>query len=177
MMEGDDNTFSRVPAIPEGHSLSAGSSSLEAVEDPPVNRLVFQIAGQGLLYDQRSPMEYFESQTLFRIPTRHPIFRGLINRRGTLVPVFDIGMLFNAQACLSNQAAVLVLGTADDAAGLILDTTPYRVALTRRQKEAPPVQLTQVFGPHLGDCFQTSGQYVADVNLEGFLDDLVQETN
>jgi chemotaxis signal transduction protein len=176
-MMDDDETDPQARAIPEAGGSSVELASLEVVDDPPVSRLVFQVAGQGLLYDQRSPMEYFESQTLFRIPTRHPIFRGLINRRGALVPVFDIGMLLNAQARLSDHAPVLVLGKGDDAAGLILDTTPYRVSISRRQKEPPPVHLTQVFGPHLGDCFQTGGQYVADVDLQDFLNDLVEETN
>lgn len=151
--------------------------STEEPVNRPVSRLLFPLAGQGLLYDRHSAMEYFESQKLFRIPTAHPLFRGLINRRGSLVPIFDIGMLLGCEASLGGQARVLVLGRGDDSAGLILDATPYRISVMDEQKVAPPPHLTQVFGEHLRECFDTGQQCVAEVDFESFLGDLARAAN
>lgn len=157
--------------------MPAQAATEELVESRPVSRLVFQVADHLLLYDQRTAMEYFESQTLFRIPTRHAAFRGLVNRRGSLVPVFDVGMLLGAEPVLSSRVRVLVLGTGDDAVGVILDTTPYRTSISEEKKGPTPVQLFQVFGRHVGECFETQSGCVAEVDLGSFLEDLAHETN
>jgi len=172
-----DHTLPRLSRDPDEQPVSARTVTEEPLENRPVSRLVFQVAGQLLLYDQRTAMEYFESQTLFRIPTRHPVFRGLINRRGSLVPVFDVGSLLGAEPSLSSRARVLVLGTGDDAVGVILDSTPYRTSIAEEQKAPAPVQLFQVFGRHIGECFEIESGCVADVDLGGFLEDLSHETN
>lgn len=176
MIDGDQ-TLPRPSGAPDAQPVSTQTVTEELLENRPVNRLVFQVAGQLLLYDQRTAMEYFESQTLFRIPTRHPVFRGLINRRGSLVPVFDVGSLLGAEPSLSNRAKVLVLGTGDDAVGIMLDNTPHRTSISEEQKAPAPVQLFQVFGRHIGECFATESGCVADVDLGSFLEDLAHETN
>lgn len=182
-MESDDGLYrypdpvtEEPPAVP-AETLAKAPEEEPVVEDRPVSRLVFEVAGHRLLYDRQTPMEYFEAQALFRIPTSHPLFRGLVNRRGTLVPVYDVGVMLGAEASLSNRARVLVLGAGDDAVGVILDSTPHRESISISQKVPPPVQLVQVFGRHINDCFEAGSGYLVEVDLNGFLDELVDETN
>lgn len=176
MIDGDQS-LPRPSGDADEHHPPAQASAEDVLEDRPVSRLVFEVAGQALLYDQRTAMEYFESQQLFRIPTRHRIFRGLINRRGSLVPVFDMGVLLGAEPSLSSRARVLVLGAGDDAVGIILDNTPHRTSISDQQEVPAPVQLAQVFGSHIGQCFDIGAGCIADVDLAGFLEDLAHETN
>lgn len=147
----------------------------EEQEPRPVSRLVFPVAGYGLLLDQASSMEFLESQTPFYIPSNHPLFRGLINRRGSLVPVFELRLLFDEPDVTGAADRVLVLGGGDDAFGIVLDATPYRVSVFEEQRASPPVKLVQVFGEHLGECYQRDNETFTRVALADFLYDLVRD--
>lgn len=174
-MVTEDDMQREAAAVPGEAPLSVDAAIGEEQEPRPVSRLVFPVAGYGLLMDQASSMEFLESQTPFYIPSNHPLFRGLINRRGSLVPVFDLRPLFDEPAVSGAADRVLVLGGGDDAVGIILDATPYRVSVFEEQRASPPVKLVQVFGEHLGECFERDGECFTRVAVEDFLYMLVHE--
>lgn len=148
----------------------------QELEERPVSRLVFPIAGYALLMEQDASLEFIELQTPFYIPNNHPQFRGLINRRGSLVPVFDIRKLIDESFRDQGEGRILVLGSGDDAVGVILDATPHRISVSADQKASPPVKLVQVFGELVGECFEHDGGYFTQVALEDFLYSLVHGT-
>lgn len=174
-MVTEDDVQREAAAIPGEESPPVDAEIGKEHEPRPVSRLVFPVAGYGLFLDQSSSMEFLESQTPFYIPSNHPLFRGLINRRGSLVPVFDLRALFDEPALSGPADRVLVLGGGDDAVGIVLDATPYRVSVFEEQRASPPVKLVQVFGEHLGECFQHGGECFTRVALEEFLYTLVHE--
>lgn len=174
-----DNEAVPGAAQPAGdEQLPADVAAGEELEERPVSRLVFPIAGHGLLMDRDASLEFIEIQTPFYIPNNHPQFRGLINRRGSLVPVFDIRKLIddNFRDGDEGEGRILVLGTGDDAVGVILDATPYRVSVSVDQKAAPPVKLVQVFGELVAECFERNGEHFTQVALEEFLYSLAHGT-
>jgi len=144
-------------------------AELDREAERPASRLVFPVAGHGLLLDSSSPMEFLEDQWPYYIPNNHPLFQGLINRRGTLVPVFEIRGLLDPDFGGQRDSNILVLGAGDDAVGIFLDGTPYRITVTGDSPGTPPVKLAQVFGEHLGDSLEHEGQCYARVDLENFL--------
>lgn len=176
-METNDNLIPGDSRIESAGEPPVEEAYDETAEAKPASRLVFPVSGHGLLYDQQTAMEYFEGQAMYRIPNNHPLFRGLINRRGSLVPIFDIRKLIEPQAETGHDNKLLVFGGGDDAVGIVLDDTPYRVSITEDQKSSPPGHLGEVFGPHLVDCFEQSGGYLLDVALDDFLHHVVQETS
>lgn len=158
-----------------GGPAAVPGAAVDELEPRPVSRLVFPVAGYRLFLDQRTSMEFIETQTPFHIPSNHALFRGLINRRGSLVPVFDIRVLLDGDAGNRGAGRILVLGTGDDAVGIILDATPYRVSVSEDQRASPPIKLVQVFGEFLGECFERDGESFTQVALEDFLYDLAHE--
>lgn len=173
-MVSEDDVQQEAAAVP-GEAQPVDTEIGEGQEPRPVSRLVFPVAGYGLLLDQTSSMEFLESQTPFYIPSNHPLFRGLINRRGSLVPVFELRPLFDEPAVAKGADRVLVVGGGDDAVGIVLDGTPYRISVLEEQRASPPVKLVQVFGEHLGECFERDGECFTRVALEDFLYMLVHE--
>lgn len=174
MVTGDE-------VLPGTSGLAGGENpAVDAVaeEEPQVlsvSHLVFPVAGHSLFLDQQTTMEFLENQSPFYIPNNNPLFRGLINRRGSLVPVFDIRMLFDEEVRDRGGSRVLVLGSGDDAAGIILDATPYRVSVSEEQRSSPPIRLVQTFGEFLGESYERDGEHFTRVALEDFLYSLVHD--
>lgn len=143
-------------------------------QEAGVSLLAFPVAGYGLLYDHESPTEYIDKQAIYPIPTDHPLFRGLINRRGSLVPVYEIRPLIDPDQRIPDDASsnLFVLGRGDDAVGILLDAVPYRITVTEQQKTAPPPLLTKVFGEHLKHCYKDGDALYANVALDAYLYEL-----
>jgi len=151
------------------------AGAVEGIENRPVSRLVFPVGGHGLLLGHDTSMEFLEDQTPYYVPNRHPQFRGLINRRGSLVPVFDIRHLFKDDQGEPDESGVLVLGTGEDAVGIFLDATPYRISLTGDEETQPPENLVRIFGEYVETSYAQGGQLFVQVDLENFLYKLVQK--
>lgn len=175
MVTGDE-VFPGTTGVPGGDDPPVDAMVGEAPEVQPVSHLVFPVAGHCLLLDQQTTMEFLEGQSPFYIPNNNPLFRGLINRRGSLVPVFDIRMLFDEEVRERGGSRVLVLGSGDDAVGIILDATPYRVSVSEEQRSSPPIRLVQTFGEFLGESFEREDEHYTRVALEDFLYSLVHDT-
>lgn len=175
MVTGDE-VLPGSTAAPGGKDPAADAVADEQPEIQLVSHLVFPVAGHGLFLDQQTTMEFLENQSPFYIPNNNPLFRGLINRRGSLVPVFDIRVLFDEDVRDRGGSRVLVLGSGDDAAGIILDATPYRVSVSAEHRSSPPIRLVQTFGEFLGESFERDGEHYTRVALEDFLYRLVHDT-
>lgn len=175
MVTGDE-VFPGATAVPGGEDPAVATVADEQPESRPASHLVFPVAGHGLFLDQQTAMEFLENQSPFYIPNNNPLFRGLINRRGSLVPVFDIRVLFDEGVRDRGGSRVLVLGSGDDAVGIVLDATPYRVSVSEEQRSSPPIRLAQTFGEFLGESFERDGEHYTRVALEDFLYRLVQDT-
>lgn len=168
--------FPGATAGPDAEQPAVNAAAEEQPESRPASHLVFPVAGHGLFLDQQTTMEFLENQSPFYIPNNNPLFRGLINRRGSLVPVFDIRLLFDEDVPDRGGGRVLVLGAGDDAVGIILDATPYRVSVSEEQRSSPPIRLVQTFGEFLGESFERDGDHYTRVALEDFLYRLVNDT-
>jgi len=166
-----------MPADPAQPAIGGGGATpgpADPEHDGGVSVLAFPVAGYGLLYDNRSPTEYLDKQSIFPIPTDHPHFRGLINRRGSLVPVYEIRPLVDPGRQVADDAEsnIFVLGRGDDAVGILLDTVPYRVTVMEQQEIAPPGSLTNAFGAHIRHCYRDGDQIYVSVALDAFLYEL-----
>lgn len=176
MVDSDDTSLFQDPV----DEPVAGESAIddEAASDKPVGRLAFAIAGCGILYHYESPTEYIEDAAIFPIPTTHHLFRGLINRRGSLVPIFDIRTLVDPDREPDfDRTRILVLGSSDDAAGILLDATPYRIYLTPDHETAVPSFLATAFGRYVTESFYHNDKYYVAVHLDDFLYDLRSESS
>jgi twitching motility protein PilI len=106
-----------------------------------LQRRGFFIGGVGLLVEPRLLMEVLERPRVFPLPSAPASCRGVLNLRGTLVPVFDIRPRLGGSEALPRW--VLVMGRALEAAGFYIDALPVQVAANEetrleRLPKAPP---------------------------------------
>lgn len=104
-------------------------------------RYGFRVATLGLLIGQRQASEVLEQPDVYPVPNTTDWFRGLVNLRGNLVPVFDLPELLGLEQDEEANAKpmLLVVGKGDDALGLIIDGFPKPVDLSRPLAESPPL--------------------------------------
>jgi twitching motility protein PilI len=86
----------------------------------------FFVGGVGLMVEPRLLLEVLERPRVFPLPNAPASCSGLLNLRGTLVPVFDLRPQLGCDEPLPRW--VLVMGRALEAAGLYVDALPVQVA-------------------------------------------------
>lgn len=174
-MTANDGTPSGATQPENGERIPpTGPAEAEQEQNAGTSLLVFPVAGYGLIYDHQSPTEYIDKQAIYPIPTDHPLFRGLINRRGSLVPVYEIRPLIDPGHSVPDDtnSHIFALGRGDDAVGILLDSVPYRITVTEQQKVSAPSSLSAVFGSHIKHCYKESDDFYVNVALDAFLYEL-----
>lgn len=105
-----------------------------------INRQGFRIGSLALLtgYDQAS--ELTEMTEIFRVPNTAHWFSGLANLHGNLVPVFDLAAYLGIPHGAGQKPMMLVWGRGDEAAAIVINGLPVRMALTDANRlELPAV--------------------------------------
>ncbi|MGF1525381.1 MAG: chemotaxis protein CheW [Candidatus Competibacterales bacterium] len=94
-------------------------------------RYGFRIGTLGLLVAPHTPSEVVEPEALYPLPNTPPWLLGLLNLRGTIVPVFHLQSAIGLEATptLSGKTRVLVLDRDERAAGLVVDGFPRSLTL------------------------------------------------
>jgi purine-binding chemotaxis protein CheW len=103
-----------------------------------VNRsqyLTFQLAGEEYGLDIMQVREIIEFGTLTRVPHTPPAVRGVINLRGSVVPVIDLTLKFTGeQTTITRRSCIIiaeaVLGGERVVTGVIADAVSKVVELT-----------------------------------------------
>ena len=101
-----------------------------------VQYLTFQLAGEEFAFGILRVKEILEYDTITRVPNAPVTVRGVINLRGSVVPVVDLGLLFGLPATtVTKRTCVvivearlddrdLVMGVLADAVSQVMDLTP-----------------------------------------------------
>jgi chemotaxis signal transduction protein len=87
------------------------------------------------------------------IPNVPGWFLGLLNRRGYLLPVFDLHRLLNTADSRRHNRTVLILDQGRDAVGIPIDSLPQPVGLTRTLQHRPP--LPEILEAHVPTAYAT----------------------
>jgi twitching motility protein PilI len=91
----------------------------------------------GLLVPAGMHSELVEHTRIYPLPTAPHWFLGLINLRGTLVPVFDLKALFQMDNPATQKTSLLVLNKDEQAVGFLIDDLPVALSNTRRLTHFP----------------------------------------
>ena len=103
-------------------------------------RYGFRIGDLGLLLGARTLCEVTGVPTAARIPGTPNWLFGVMNLRGTLVPVFDLHALFELPpAARSVTAAGLVIDSGDHAVAIIIDGFPSPLRALNLLADPPPI--------------------------------------
>jgi chemotaxis signal transduction protein len=87
------------------------------------------------------------------IPNVPEWFLGLLNRRGHLIPVFDLHQLLKTGERRHDNRMVLILDQGSDAVGIPIDSLPQSVGMNRALRHRPP--LPEVLEAHVPTVYAT----------------------
>jgi chemotaxis signal transduction protein len=125
-------------ALLRGFELEAPAPLQEPVAPGPAReapgvtllREGFRIGELRLMIRYQDGSELTDLPQVYMLPRAPAWFRGMANLHGTLVPVFDPAELFGIAHDEAAKPMLLVLGHADERAGLMIDGLPLRLRLT-----------------------------------------------
>lgn len=99
---------------------------VEAEQALHIHRRGFHLGNLRMLVQMEAASEVLEMPALFRLPGAPQGVKGLVNRHGRVVPVIDIGSLFDVRNDGTEYPWLLVCGRGDDAVGIIISSLPER---------------------------------------------------
>ena len=108
-----------------------------------VQYLTFQLAGEEFAFGILRVKEILEYDTITRVPNAPVTVRGVINLRGSVVPVVDLGLLFGLPATAVTKRSCIVIVEArvdeqDLVMGVLADAVSQVMDLAPDAIEPPP---------------------------------------
>ena|SRR5687767_15800272 len=127
-----------LPPLP-AELLALGGLSAPLAENPnDIVRQAFRIGQMRLLAPFATASELVEMPNVYPLPRMPANLLGLVNLHGRIVPLFDLGTLFETQHVPREKRMVLVIGHGSDAAGIVIDGLPRRMAFPPDSQIVPP---------------------------------------
>ena len=154
--------------------LDGELKSPEMVVDNSLAAHGFKIGNIGFLI----PLETLSEVVLDPIPTTLPTsptwLRGMINLRGTMVPVFKIDDVLGFSYTSRALRTVLVIGTGEDIIGIEIDQLPARLDFTSNEKINSSASLPGLLQPHIKASYRRDNIWLL-CNFDGFIHDMTQQ--
>jgi twitching motility protein PilI len=76
--------------------------------------------------------------SVYPLPRMPDNLLGLVNLHGRIVPLFDLAAPFETEHLPRERRMLLVIGHGNDAAGIVIDGVPRRMAFTPESQMLPP---------------------------------------
>jgi purine-binding chemotaxis protein CheW len=133
--------------------------------------LTFFVAGQEYAIGILSVKEIIEYETPTRVPSSPACVAGVINLRGTVVPVIDLALRFQLppSPVTSRTCVVIVEVTIDrqtTVMGVLADAVNAVIDLTRCEIDEPPQFGTHVRADFLLGMIRTGSKFVLLLDIE-----------
>lgn len=141
-----------------------------------VQRYGFRIGGCRFVHDLSLAVELIELPHCYDLPNSGAWFSGLVNLRGNLVPVFDLRDLLGGAGPAGGRQMLLVIGTGESVAGLVIDGTPDHINLDPGGLIEHPVGVPEILQDHLRGAYEFAGETWYQTNYESLFDSLAQRT-
>jgi len=166
--EGDDISGSWHESI----DASAGLSALEDNEEYIPQRYGFQVGGLGLLLPEGKLSEVVMDYVVHPIPNTQKWFIGMINMRGNLVPVLDIGMLLGSSVEDDHvcNRKLLLLDSAEKAVCILIDDLPVTISLEQPEEQAQ--DLPNLLAEYTGDAFGDHNQVWTEFDIDALFTEI-----
>ena len=125
------------------------------------------IGGQRFLLDLSDHVHVVDVPRAFRLPNTRRWFLGVVNLRGSLVPLFDLAACFELPEAPADRRMMLVLGDGDDAAGTIIDGPPRHVLVGENQETAQAPVLHPIASSHATTAYRLSDGIWVELDWHG----------
>ena len=102
--------------------------------------LVFTIDGQDYAIEIRFVIEIVEILPITSVPFLPECMKGIINLRGTIVPIMDVRLRFGLEEQeYTEHTCIVVVNHGNLALGMIVDSVQEVTTISAEQRMAPPV--------------------------------------
>jgi twitching motility protein PilI len=125
-----------LPPLPP--ELAALAGAVGESNPDEIVRQAFRIGQMRLLAPFDKASELVEMPNVYPLPRMPANLLGLVNLHGRIVPLFDLATLFETQHLPREKRMVLVIGHGSDAAGIVIDGLPRRMAFLPDSQIVPP---------------------------------------
>lgn len=123
-MSSNDDTEQQTEAVAEG---------------PTQEYLTFRLGGEEYGVDILKVQEIRSYDTVTRLPEAPDFIKGVINLRGTIVPVIDMRVKLKlGEAAYDKQTVMIILNVADKVVGMVVDGVSDVITLASSQIRPPP---------------------------------------
>lgn len=113
----------------------------------------FKIGGMGIIMEgERIVMEVLDSPAVFAVPNSPRACRGLINLRGSLVPIFDLRKIFGGEGTSLNW--ILIVDRGEAAAGFVIDDLPVQIKLSATNRMANIPEIDSMVIEAISEAYQ-----------------------
>lgn len=127
----------------------------------------FRIGRLGLLVDRQRSGEYLGEPAVFPMPNTAEWFAGLLNLRGSLVPVFDLGQVLELARGAQPARGVLILDKGENALALRVEGPPRSFHPGPALAQPPP--LDSVLRPYVRAAYQAQEQLWLDLDVPALI--------
>ena len=101
--------------------------------------LTFYVGDNGFGLEISYVTEIIGIQNITRVPHTYPYIKGIINLRGTVVPVMDMRLRFGLEEIpYTDRTCIVVINTDDICIGLIVDEVSEVVDIADENIQPPP---------------------------------------
>ncbi len=168
-----------VETISQDKSLAVARSEQKAVAvvEAPQQYLTFLLGGEMFALAILNVKEIIEYGNLTEIPMMPTFIRGVINLRGSVVPVIDLTARFGGKATEIGRRTCIVIvemkggesGDEGQDIGIIVDAVSEVLEIPRGEIEPPPAFGAKIRADFIAGMGKVSGKFVIILNVQRVL--------
>ncbi len=130
---------------------------VEEGEDPQILRRGFRIGSLNLLVQEGTVCEILDLPPVARVPNTAPWLCGLVNRRGSVIPVYDLMLLLFGENKTNRSGRLLVIGQGEASAGVIVQALPTLETFNAEDRAEAVTNLPRGLREYVINCFMKDG--------------------
>jgi len=153
---------------------SKGGTLATHTAELPSQYLTFTLGGEMFAVGILNVKEIIEYGSLTEIPMMPAFIRGVINLRGSVVPVIDLAARFGSQqTAIGRRTCIVIVEIQDDDArhdiGVIVDAVSEVLEIPLAEIEPPPTFGARIRADFILGMGKVGGKFVILLNLEKVL--------
>ena len=149
---------------------AAAVQARQAAADGPQQYLTFLLGGEMFAVGILNVKEIIEYGNLTEIPMMPPFIRGVINLRGSVVPVIDLSARFgNAQSRIGKRSCIVIVEVTENEyrhdIGIMVDAVSEVLEIPGCDIEPPPSFGARIRADFIHGMGKVAGKFVILLNI------------
>jgi len=162
------------PANALARQTAAALQAKQAAADGPQQYLTFLLGGEMFAVGILNVKEIIEYGNVTEIPMMPPFIRGVINLRGSVVPVIDLSARFgHARSAVGKRSCIVIVEVAEDDLrhdiGIMVDAVSEVLEIPGSEIEPPPAFGAKIRADFIHGMGKVAGKFVILLNIDRVL--------